>query len=104
MATKAKTPAKPTAKAPATNGKAISEGEVLAFLELQEKGSDILKKARNLVWRKLSGREPKPELVEVFRQAVRLHNFNECRLAWSVVRKENTPTKAEAAEATVGAE
>jgi hypothetical protein len=62
---------------------------------MQQKGSDLLKKARNVVWRKIAAKEAKPELVQVFREAVKLHGLADCKLAWSVIRKENAPAKAE---------
>ena len=84
-------------KANSAPAKVVTEADVIAFLEMQQKGSDLLKKARNVVWRKIAAKEAKPELVDVYRKSVELHGWAEAKLAWSVVRKENAP-KTEAKE------
>ena len=89
---------KGAAKVNSAPAKAVTEEDVIAFLEMQQKGSDLLKKARNVVWRKIAAKEAKPELVEVFRQAVQLHGFADCKLAWNVIRKENAKTEAKEEE------
>jgi hypothetical protein len=70
-------------------GKTINLDDVLAYIETLPKGSDELKAARNIVWRKIAAKEPKPELVSVLREAVKLHGFDDVKLAFGVIRKEN---------------
>lgn len=62
--------------------------QLAAIVEALPKDSEDFRAVRNAVWRKVNRKEPDPELMKIFHEIVKIHTYEEARVCWNEIRKE----------------